>query len=217
MFGKESKKMMMRIAFLSDNERVGKGRIVFVGDSLTAYCDLPTFYPELNTVNRGIAGDFLHDLPERMDYSVYDLEPSAIVFEMGLNDLNFLSATIDDMEKTYDGIFSDWAERYPTIPIIVQSLYPIRREKMDVPDPFPVKNHVYGMTTILNEKLKVLCQKYDFRFLDVFSLLSDGKELKKEYSLDGAHVNNNAYALISGCIRQALQEEFARKINRSAK
>ena len=122
MFDQNFKTMMMRIAFEAENDKIEKGKIVFVGDSLTSYCDHYTFYPDLPTVNRGIAGDFLHNLPERMACSVYDLEPSAIVFLMGLNDLNFSSVTVEDMEKTYEEIFRDWAERYPTIPIIVQSL-----------------------------------------------------------------------------------------------
>lgn len=209
----ETKMMMMKIAFEADNKKAGKGKIVFVGDSLTAYCDHYTFYEGMPTVNRGIGGDLLRDLPDRMACSVYDLEPSAIVFLMGLNDLNFNSVTVEDMGKMYDAIFADWAERYPTIPILVQSLYPLRFESDD-PRHFPIKNRVMEKIPEVNGVLQVLCARYGLRYLDMFTLLSEEGQLKEEYSLDGAHVNNTAYAVISDTIKKALREEFSQNIDR---
>ena len=55
------------------------GPVVFLGDSITDYCDLEKFYPGLNCVNRGISGNTTKDILDRMKVSVFDASPSMVV------------------------------------------------------------------------------------------------------------------------------------------
>ena len=65
-----------------------KGGVVFFGDSLTEFCDLDKFYPDLNAINRGIAGDTTSGMLERVRSNVVKLDPSVVVFLGGANDLH---------------------------------------------------------------------------------------------------------------------------------
>ena len=61
--------------------------MVFVGDSITDFCDLDKFYPGLDAVNRGIAGDVTYGVLRRMEESVYALAPELVVLLIGINDI----------------------------------------------------------------------------------------------------------------------------------
>ena len=61
---------------------------VFLGDSITDFCDPDTYYPGLNAVNRGIAGDMTVGVLRRMEASVFALEPRLVVLLIGVNDLS---------------------------------------------------------------------------------------------------------------------------------
>ena len=70
------------------NDEEEKNGIVFLGDSITDFCDLDTYYPGLNAVNRGIAGDMTVGVLRRMEASVFALEPRLVVLLIGVNDLS---------------------------------------------------------------------------------------------------------------------------------
>ena len=88
---------LKKMQFTLCNGFTKKGKVVFVGDSLTQGCDLKKFYPTVDSVNRGIGGDTLQWLFLRTDCSIFNLKPKVIVFLMGINDLNFYGASIEDM------------------------------------------------------------------------------------------------------------------------
>lgn len=70
------------------NDEEEKNGIVFLGDSITDFCDPDTYYPGLNAVNRGIAGDMTVGVLRRMEASVFALEPRLAVLLIGVNDLS---------------------------------------------------------------------------------------------------------------------------------
>ena len=85
------------LAFRTENKFVKKGGVVFVGDSITDFCNLDTYYPGLNAVNRGISGDTVEGIRGRLEESVFGLSPSVVVLLGGAN--NFAEG-YDDDEKT---------------------------------------------------------------------------------------------------------------------
>ena len=48
-------------AFRMGNKFEKKGGVVFVGDSITDFCNLDAYYPKFNAVNRGISGDTMKE------------------------------------------------------------------------------------------------------------------------------------------------------------
>ena len=81
-----SEKGQAKVEKMNDEEE--KNGIVFLGDSITDFCDLDTYYPGLNAVNRGIAGDMTVGVLRRMEASVFALEPRLVVLLIGVNDLS---------------------------------------------------------------------------------------------------------------------------------
>lgn len=175
------------------------GTVLFLGDSITDFCDLPVYYPGLNAVNQGISGETTGQILARMDRSVYAYEPDILVLLAGVNDI--LSGYEDDvvtgnMRTILEGVW----QRLPETEIILQSIYPVA-EGEDL--------YYTGRIRAVNERLKALAAEFGCRYLDVFSALcaADGR-LDGRWSDDGLHPNDAGYRtacpLIAGAIGQAI-------------
>lgn len=77
-----------RLAEFRATKAADHGAVVFLGDSITRKWDLPAAFPELQVANRGISGDTTRGMLVRLADNVLDLEPRAIVFLGGINDLS---------------------------------------------------------------------------------------------------------------------------------
>ena len=74
--------------------------VVFLGDSLTDGYDVKRFYPEYTVLNRGISGDTTVWLEERLDVSLYAIQPKVAVMLIGANNI---STMLENYEYTTDG------------------------------------------------------------------------------------------------------------------
>lgn len=179
-----------------------KGVVVFFGDSLTEFCDLDEFYPDLNAINRGIAGDTTDGMLARVRSNVVALDPSVVVFLGGTNDLHH-DATPEQITQNISQILSILTEE-TSAKIIVQSLYPLN------PNTFPqYMNFVSDRTNedvlAVNAALPDICARYSATFVDVHSLLTDSDGLlRAEFTPDGLHVNAKAYRIIAAKITEVL-------------
>jgi lysophospholipase L1-like esterase/dienelactone hydrolase len=76
-----------RLADFKKHHARHQGSIVFLGDSITANCNLANFLPDSKVANRGIAGDTTRGMLCRLQSNVLDLHPKVIVLLGGINDL----------------------------------------------------------------------------------------------------------------------------------
>ncbi len=185
-------------AFRMENKFVKKGGIVFVGDSITDFCNLDIYYPGLKAINRGISGDTIEGIANRLDVCVFELEPSIVVFLGGAN--NFQSG-YDDVESTiidnYRSILSQIKARLPMTKVLVQSVYPVSDVSFH-------NRYLYGHGHIesINKKLKELTESLGYDFADVYSVITSGdEEFDKRYTDDGLHPNIYGYKAISAYLR----------------
>ena len=175
-----------------------QGGVVFFGDSLTEFCDLDEFYPDLNAINRGIAGDTTSGMLARVRSNVVALNPSVVVFLGGANDLHH-DATPEQITQNISQILSILTEE-TSAKIIVQSLYPLN------PGTFPqYMNFVSDRTNedvlAVNAALPGICARYGATYVDVHSLLVDQDGLlRADLTPDGLHVNGKAYTLIASLL-----------------
>ena len=75
---------------------------LFLGDSLTDYFDLETYFPGKPVVNSGIAGNTTDQILESMKTRVYDYNPSKVFLLIGTNDLRdgkAQEAVVQNVEK----------------------------------------------------------------------------------------------------------------------
>ena len=183
------------------NDEEEKNGIVFLGDSITDFCDLDTYYPGLNAVNRGIAGDMTVGVLRRMDASVFALEPRLVVLLIGVNDLSrgYSPETVaENIMKIVDGIKS----RLPYASVIVQSVYPVNSVHG--------KEYASRLTPLiseLNSALEALDKEHGYVYANIYPFLDDGNgSLIREYSDDGLHPNDAGYKAVSGALAPYIEK-----------
>ena len=193
--------------FIKANENVEKGQIVFVGDSITDYCDLEEFYPDLKAYNRGISADTTVGLLDRMDESIFDLEPQLIVLLIGINDL--LGDDLRSPEEiavNMNKILDEIQTKSPNTKIILQAPYPVSSKSS------------YGRVDNANEKVKELsalyatmAQEKGITYVDLYDTLLDQetKEFNLDYSNDGLHPNKKGYEVISAKLNPIIKSVLA--------
>ena len=191
------------MAFRMENRFAKKGGVVFVGDSITDFCNLDTYYPELKAVNRGISGDTIEGILGRMDESIFELQPSLVVLLGGAN--NFQEG-YDDVETfiidTYRSILSQIKSRLPDTKVLVQSVYPVSDISFH-------NRYSYGHGHIesINKKLKELTESLGYNYADVYSVITSGnEEFDKQYSDDGLHPNKKGFEVISAYLRPIIAD-----------
>lgn len=180
-----------------------KGQTVFVGDSLTARCDLDKFYGF--GVNRGISGDAFQWVFRRLDVSVYDLAPNLVVFMMGVNDLNYYGATVEEILGYYEKLMGDFAKNLRA-PALFLSLCPV----YEGPGSFVVLPGLNEKIREINEKLPDLCARYGYAYLNVHDLLTDETgQLDFDYRHDNVHLNDIGYEKMTAAVKAYLPVVFA--------
>lgn len=182
------------------------GGIVFLGDSLTQRYPLADFYPNMPIYNRGIDGDTTVGVLKRLDVSVFALEPSIVVLQIGTNDLQVAEfppkATIENIQL----IVSKIKEGLPNVKILLVSLYPVN----ETPDKL-IEKIVVGPRTNkdllwMNSHLKTLDQ---VEFIDVYPSLCDATgNLEMRYTKEGLHLSLNGYAQVTEKIKPVLEKAF---------
>lgn len=177
------------------------GTVVFLGDSITEFCDLEHYYPGLRTVNKGIAGDTTGGMLERVDADVCALSPSVAVVHGGINDI-FMGVSDDTVVENLQAIVSHIREALPETQIIVQSVYPVE-EFSDL--------EITGHVRAVNERLAAQAKQNGYTYVDVYSALAaeDGR-LTHGYADDGLHPNDAGYTAVQPVLAQAIREAVAR-------
>lgn len=167
---------------------VNKESIVFVGDSITAGCEWSELFQDSNVKNRGIGYDTVSALNQRID----DVIPSKKIFIMaGLNDLTF-GATIETTVLNYEKLIEKITKKSPRTEIFIQSVLPVNSKLFTI-----VSN---SDIIKLNEKLKAIAQDYKLTYVDLFSVMLDGSDLK--YTNDGRHLTGEGYMVWKEVIKK---------------
>jgi lysophospholipase L1-like esterase len=160
---------------------VKKGDIVFLGDSITDGGCWDELFPGLPVKNRGINGDDTIGLLNRLEPILY-YSPKAIFLLIGTNDLNWWAYRHDDdILATYDQILDCCKAISPATKVFVQSILP-RAKRYS------------GHIRFLNDKLKLLANKFGYEYIDLFPHFANGEgALKSEYTNDNLHLMSDGY------------------------
>ena len=102
---------------------VDTNTIVFLGNSLTHGCEWHELLGMTNVVNRGINGDTVDGIEERLD-CIVEGQPAKIFLMSGTNDVSHdLSA--DSIAVLIEGLVDKIQTRTPRTRIYLQSLLPV--------------------------------------------------------------------------------------------
>ena len=158
-----------------------KGDIVFLGDSITDGGAWEELFPQLPVKNRGINGDDNAGVLDRLDAILY-YAPAAIFLMIGTNDLNWWSYRHnDEILQNYEEILSRCKSISPETKVFVQTILP------------RAKSYA-GRIRFLNDRLKVLAEKYGYEFINLFPHFDNGEgALKDDFTNDHLHLMSPGY------------------------
>lgn len=177
---------------LFKKEPVVKGKIIFLGDSITEFGDWQAILSDSSVVNRGIAGDTTFGILERLD-DVISRQPSKLFLEVGINDIS-KNIPNDIIAESIFEIVQKVRKASPRTQIFVHSILPTNDDvKNEYPNAFNKNNQVKEV----NKKLEKNERKKGYKFVNLFKYFSDMKDnLKSEYAQkDGIHLNEKGYQL----------------------
>ncbi|MGN6365579.1 GDSL-type esterase/lipase family protein [Asticcacaulis taihuensis] len=179
-------------------------RIVFIGDSITDRWNLAKFFPGKPYINRGIGGQVSPQMLVRFHADVVALKPKAVVILAGINDIQ--GALQVETEAQIVANYTAMAEIAEA-----NGIKPIFTLLM------PVNNYTPNAVTMLADRkpervawlnawLSGFCQTHGYGLIDYGPLLRDDKGLlKAEYTTDGIHPNDDAYALMAPVAEQTIE------------
>jgi len=171
--------------FLKNTPEQKPGGIVFLGDSITEQFPLDRAFPQKNVINRGIGGDRIEGVAERLDVSVNDLSPSRVYLMIGVNDILFTqSVPVSSLGKLYGDLLVRMKRSAPNTAIMVQSVLPVSGN-------FAKSN---PRIVELNTLIKNLSEKEGIPYIDLHSRMTNYKgELRDEFTFDGVHLTLEGY------------------------
>lgn len=160
-----------------------EGSIIFLGDSITEFCNWNELFGQNNIINRGISGDTLDGILFRID-EIIEKKPKKIFLMIGINDLS-KGKGVDQILIEYDFLIKKLNTELDDTIIYIQSILPAKRNTLSNTE---IKR--------VNIGLKNITKKYNVNYIDLnSSFLSKNDELSDNYSLDGLHLNGEGYLL----------------------
>lgn len=179
------------------------GRVVFMGNSITQGWKhyMPEMFDNQTYINRGIGGQTTPQMLLRFRQDVIAHKPEIVVILAGTNDIAG-NTPLKDLETVAGYIFSMAELAHANgIKVIVSSVipaadYPWRSGKnpdVEIPK--------------LNQMIKDYCMENNFKYLDYFSSMTDGKNgLIESYGYDGVHPNKKGYEIMTVMVEEAIQD-----------
>jgi len=171
-------------------EPLVKGRVIFLGNSITEIGQWGKLTGDTTVINRGIGGDITFGVLKRLD-DVIKREPSKVFLLIGINDIGKdIPDTViaDNIRKIVARINAGSA----ATKVYVQSILPVNRDFPNFPQHYDKQEHVLHVNAILPHVLQGL----SCTFVNIFPLLLDAQQrLDAQYALDGLHINNKGYEI----------------------
>jgi lysophospholipase L1-like esterase len=186
----------------------GERRVVFLGDEITEKWGTgkTKFFPGKPYLNRGITRQTTAQMLVRFRQDVIALTPKAVVIEAGTNDL--ASVMGPSTEGTMADFFMSMVElaQFHGIKVVLASVTPVCDcfQKMTARRP-------PGKIIGLNGWLKEYAVKSGSVYLDYFSVLADGRFMKKDLTVDGLVPNDAGYEKMAAPAEKAIAEALGEK------
>jgi len=171
--------------FLLDTPTQKPGGTVFVGDSITEGFPLADAFPKRHVINRGIGGDLVEGVIERLDVSVADLKPAQVYVMIGINDLWWGEPVSMEVRKErYVRLLQGLKQAAPKAKTFIQSILPVGGN-------MPELN---ACVVEVNNMLRGLTEEAGLTYVDLHPWLGDETgALRPEFTTDGVHLTLGGY------------------------
>lgn len=164
--------------------------VVFLGDSLTHIGWWRSYFPDVETSNKGIGGNTTLQVLDRLE-PIVAANPKKIFLLIGANDYNFgLHKNIILMN--YEKILQTIKEGSPETKVYVQTIMPFGK---DVRDFYPMIRESYKSDILeINFGIARLADAYGYKLLNTYAVMvNEHGDFKEGYSKDRIHLELPGY------------------------
>ncbi len=178
-----------------------QGAVMFVGSATIAGWDLKHYFPELETINRGIGGSMISETTYYADQLIVPYKPSTIVFYSGDNDTAYGVPT-ETIAQDFRNFVGKMHSALPDTQMVVLSIRPSI-----------ARLAVWDAVVAANDQLRAICAKDPkLRFIDLTPMLLDaaGQPRKDLLREDQHHLNTAGFDLVSPVVDKAVHEAEVR-------
>jgi lysophospholipase L1-like esterase len=188
--------------------KADEDRVVFLGDEITENWGRGSarFFPGKPYLNRGIAGQTSPQMLVRFRQDVIALKPKVVVIMAGMNDIASVTAPITQAMFAENIMSIVELAKANNIRVVLASLTPICDcyTKQSALRP---QGKIIGM----NGWLKEYAAQSGSVYLNYYSAMAEGRNLKKELTGDGLLPNDAGYAVMAPLAEQAIAQALDRK------
>jgi lysophospholipase L1-like esterase len=171
---------------------IGSVRSIFFGDSITNAWPLAEFFPGKSILNRGIGGDNVYGLYDRLGADVLSYVPKSVFMMIGINGIDEEEKRIVDHIEALAEMMMDKG-----ISVYLSSILPLRSP--DKWDRFQYQEKIVS----INSRLSVWANSHAAGFLDYHTALKDdtGQLAAECAQPDGTHVTFEAYRRMARIVK----------------
>ncbi len=180
--------------------------VVMFGDSLTDYFPMEKLKDiDAKIINSGQAGDTIAEMGARVSYDVIAHRPDVVLMQGGAND--FLMSLYPGY-KALAGRLVNLGRRIqkslPKTKIYVESLYPAYTKPIGLM-PSWADGKSNQEIERMNEEIQRLCDGTEMTYVNIYRhLIGTDGQLPRDYTIDGIHLRECAYEIVSRCIHEIL-------------
>ena len=180
---------------------IGRGDIVFLGNSITDGGNFEELFNRKDVKNRGIRSDAIPGVMKRLD-QITKGAPKKIFLLIGINDVSY-GLTVDALAARYENLVDEIMKKTPDTQLYIQSVMPINNS-------FGVYKSLKDKEKTVkefNERIKEIADSRGLKYVDLWTVLADANgNLKKDYTNDGLHLTGAGYRAWTGYIEKFLDE-----------
>ena len=172
-----------------------KGGVAFVGSSSIVKWNLDKSFPGKDYTNVGFGGSVIRDSTHFIDRIVVPIEPSAIVFYAGDNDLG--------AKRTPEQVLED----YQAFVKAVHAKFPKTKIHYIPVKPSIARWKLYDVQKVANAKVKEFAAKDErLSYVDIVPAMlgADGMPIPDLFVKDGLHMSDKGYEVWTGPVMKAL-------------
>jgi lysophospholipase L1-like esterase len=196
------------IRYGSDNSELpatakDEDRVVFLGDQITEFWSREApFFSGKHWLNRGIAGQTTDQLLVRFRQDVIALQPKAVVILAGLNDIAGLHGSVTE-EMILDNVTSmTELAQANGIRVVLASVTPV----CDCFKKSPARQRWQERIREVNDLIRKYSAYSGAVYLDYYSIMAEGDNLKTSLTRDGVLPNVAGYGVMAPLAEKAVVE-----------
>ena len=185
----------------------GVNRVVFLGDDITEMWGRgkTKFFEGKPYLNRGIAGQTTPQMLVRFRQDVISLKPMVVLIQGGSNDLAGYSGPATEGTISENIMSMTELAKAHGIRVVLASVTPVCDCVKNLTERRPP-----GKIIGLNGWFREYAASSGSVYLDYYSVLAQGRAMKKELTVDGLIPNDAGYALMAPVAEKAIAQALGR-------